>query len=159
MPAAKALKRLVLAILTVLLLAVVGLLLSPITPIPGGAMRGETVAAPIADWSFAETARFAQLETRVPKPRTITVRCIVAAGQLYVGCSRCEGRRWSAQLLAEPAARYRVQGAIYEVIASRVSDPEELQRAWLARAFGNGNDRPGPKPDDFWFFRLETRQE
>ncbi|MEM1231249.1 MAG: hypothetical protein AAGI15_11970 [Pseudomonadota bacterium] len=153
----KAIQRGLLAILILLLLAAVGILLSPITPIPGGAMSGETVTAAVADWSFAKSARFAQLETQVPAPRTITVRCIVAGGQLYVGCSRCAGRRWSAQLEAQPAARYRVNGTIYPVTATKVTDPEELARVWLVRAAGTGDDHPGPKPDDIWFFRLDSR--
>ena len=36
----------------------------PIGPFPGGALRGEVISADVADWSFADDLKNAQLETR-----------------------------------------------------------------------------------------------
>lgn len=150
-------KRAILILLAVVVIAIVGVLLSPIGPLPGGALSGQTVPEPVEDWGFVKDELFCQLETKVPEPRSITVTCIVSDRQLYVGCSSCSGRYWSEQLAKEPDVRYGALGKIYPVRASRVGDARELNRVWLDRAEKNGNENPGPKPDDFWFFRLSSR--
>lgn len=151
-------KRTLLAVLMIVVFAVGALLVSPMSPLPGGALRGDVAEGRVTDWSFAANESFGHLETQVPTPRTITVTCIVAAGQLYVGCSSCAGRYWGQQLLAEPNVRYRVLGKIHEVTATRVTDEEEIDRVWRVRAAKYyGTQAPDPKPDDFWIFRLEAR--
>lgn len=150
-------KRILLIALAVVILAIAGVLLSPIGPLPGGVLSGETTDESVDDWSFVRDERFCQLETKAPEPRSITVTCIVSDGQLYVGCSSCSGKHWSQQLLKEPHARYEAVGKIYQVKAARVTDRDELDQVWLARAEKNGDEHPGPKPDDFWFFRLGSR--
>ncbi|MEM7282253.1 MAG: hypothetical protein AAF438_11565 [Pseudomonadota bacterium] len=150
-------KRALLIVLAVVFLLIAGLLLSPIGPVPGGALAGEFVAEPVTDWSFLKDERFCQLETKSPEPRSITVTCIVSDKQLYVGCSSCAGRNWSQQLIVSPSVRYGALGKVYALQASRVKDPHELDQVWRARAKKNGQDRPDPKPDDFWFFRLGMR--
>lgn len=149
--------RLFLLSLAIVIISIVGVLLSPIGPIPGGALSGDIVADSINDWSFVKEERFCKLETQSPEPRSITVTCIVADKQLYVGCSSCPGRNWSQQLTKWPNVRYGTLGNIYTVNASRVHDQHELDQVWLARAEINGKDSPGSMPDDFWFFRLVSR--
>ena len=151
------LKRVFLGTLGAVTLVVGAVLLSPVGPIPGGTLSGETVDEAVVDWSFAGDERFCHLETKVPEPRSIAVTCIVSDGQLYVGCSSCSGRYWSQQLSAEPNVRYGVLGKIYNVEAARVRDQDEIDRVWLARASKYGDQNPDPKPHDFWFFRLVSR--
>lgn len=150
-------KRFLLYLLAIVTIAVAAALVSPMSPIPGGALTGEVVEEPVNDWSFATDEPFGYLETQVPEPRTITVTCIVANGQLYVGCSSCSGRRWSQQLIAEPNVRYRVLGKIYNVTATRVTAPDEIDQAWRARAAKYVTANPDKIVDDFWFFRLVSR--
>ncbi len=150
-------KRLLVGLLTIIGLAIGAALLSPISPLPGGALTGEVADEPVNDWSFAADESFGYLETQVPEPRTITVTCIVSDGQLYVGCSSCSGRYWSQRLIAEPKVRYRVLGKIYNVTATRVEDADEIDRAWRARAAKNVTANPDQIADDFWFFRLVSR--
>ncbi len=150
-------KRVLLSLLAIVTIAVVAVLLSPMSPIPGGALSGEIADEPVSDWSFAAAEPFGYLETQVPEPRTITVTCIVSDGQLYVGCSSCSGRYWSQQLIAEPNVRYRVLGKIYNVTATRVMGPDEIDRVWRARAAKNVTANPDEIAEDFWFFRLVSR--
>jgi len=150
-------KRLFLALFAIVILAVGAVLISPMSPIPGGALTGDVVEEPVNDWSFAANELVGRLETRGPKPRSVAVTCIVANGQLYVGCSACSGRYWSQQLVAEPNVRYRVRGKIYNVTATRVTDPEEIDRVWRVRAARYVTSDPNQIVDGFWFFRLVSR--
>ncbi len=150
-------KRFLLSLLAIVALAVAAVLVSPMSPIPGGALTGEVVEEPVNDWSFAANELVGRLETQVPKPRSVAVTCIVANGQLYVGCSSCSGRYWSQQLIAEPKVRYRVLGKIYNVTATRVTDPVEIAQVWRVRAARYVTANPEQIVDGFWFFRLESR--
>lgn len=150
-------KRVLLAALAITTLSVGIFLFSSISPIPRGALQGPVVAAPASDWSFAQDERFCQLEISAPDPRSVTVTCLVSDGQLYVGCSSCDGRVWGNQILDNPEVRYGVLGNLYELRARRVSEPGERSRVWRDRSAKYGKQNPDPVPDDFWFFELAAR--
>ena len=149
-------KKLIIGTLSTLTIAVIALLLSPMTPLPGGSLKGDVVSGPVFDWSFASGERFCKLETRHGEPRSITVSCLVSDGKLYVGCSGCSERHWSQALIQEPNVRYQVLDKIYNLVATRVTDQTEVNSVWLTRATKYGDDSPEPAPQDFWFFRLSS---
>ena len=76
--------------------------------------------------------------------------------RLFVSCSRCEGKRWSAIALAKPDGRVRVGDAIHPVTLRRVEEPAELDAIWQARADKLGNE-PEPRPAEWWSFELRSR--
>lgn len=150
-------KRFLLAALALSALAVGLFLFSNISPIPRGALQGPVLSAPASDWSFAQDERFCQLEISAPEPRSVTVTCLVSGGQLYVGCSSCDGRVWGNQILENPEVRYGVLGNVYELRARHVSESAERSRVWQSRTAKYGRQNSDPVPDDFWFFELAAR--
>jgi len=149
-------KRVLFIILLIIILAIGGLLFSPLSPLPGGALTGEIVEEPVNDWSFAEDERICHFEMNPPDPYSITVTCIVHEGQLYVGCRSCPSKGWHDYINTDPNARYRVLGKVYNVTAVRVTDPEEVNRVWAARIAKDGSE-PEPAPEDYWVFHLTSR--
>jgi hypothetical protein len=98
--------------------------LGPLGPFGGGRLRGE-VAAPPADWSFADRVGEVQIETRWgPLPWSVTTWCLTYAGRLYVPSRNCLAKRWVRNVLADPDVRVRAEGRIYELRAVRDDDPE-----------------------------------
>ena len=74
-----------------------------------------------------------------------------ATGELYLSCSQCDGKRWSSAALDDNRARIRLDGTVYPVTATRVTDADELDRAWAARVqklqHVSSPINPAPPPD------------
>lgn len=149
-------KRILLITLLIIGIGIAGLLLSPLSPLPGGALTGEVIEEPISDWSFAENERICHFEMNTPDPYSITVTCIVHDGKLYVGCRGCPNKGWHKYVTADPNTRYRVLDKVYNVSAIRVTDQEEVNRVWAARMAKDGS-KPEPASDDYWVFHLTSR--
>ena len=150
-------KRTIQITFVIIAVGVVGLLVSPYSPIPGGQLSGEVVDRAISDWSFAEHERICHFEMNAPEVHSITVTCIVADKQLYVGCMRCPSKSWHEYVTADPSTRYKVDGKIYPVTATRILDRVSIERLWKARRLKDGDENPGPAPDDYWMFHLTSR--
>lgn len=95
----------------------------PFMLLPGGALHGEVVETPVADWSFVEASHIA-LEVRPRDPYSVNVGYVLRDGRLYV--DPAEGRRWLAFLLEDPRVRVRVGHRVYAARATRVTDDAEL---------------------------------
>jgi len=95
----------------------------PLLFLPGGALHGEIVEAPVTDWSFVEGGPIV-LEVRPSSPYSVHVGCVIRAGRLYI--DPAEGRRWLDFIRDDPRVRVRVDGRIYAARAVRVDAPEEL---------------------------------
>ena len=128
----------------------------PCSRIPGMWLSGDEVAAPDS-WEFANSAPLCQLEVSTWYTRSINLNCMSAQGDLYVSCSRCEGKQWSTQALINQNARIRINGTVYPVKLRRVTQASELDRAWLARSNKFGRDPDSPRPDHWWSFHLSDR--
>ena len=96
----------------------------PFLVFPGGALRGELVTEPVADWSFADDY-FVDLETRPSDPYSVELNYVVRSGQLYI--DPAEGRRWFEYIREDPRVRVRFNGKIYPATAVLVGRPGEVE--------------------------------
>ena len=87
-------------------------------------------------------------------PHSLNLTCMASDGALYLSCSGCDGKRWSAAVLENPIARLRAAGNVYPVTVTRVTDPATLDRAWIARAEKLGRPIDIPRQDGWWSFRV-----
>ena len=135
---------------------------------PGAYLFGTSAEGLIADWTFANEVTLCQIQIRAGiRPHAINLNCMATpSGQLYLSCSQCDGKYWSVRAANNGWARLRLDGTVYPVQLTRVMDPDELDRAWLARvtklnsleAPANPAPAPGtPRPDHWWSFRVEWR--
>jgi len=135
---------------------------------PGGYLLGAEAEEPITDWSFANNVELCQIQINTGfLPHSINLNCMATpTGALYLSCSQCDGKRWSRAALDDNRARIRLDGTVYPVTATRVTDSDELDRAWAARirklqhVASPTNPAPppdAPRPDHWWSFRLESR--
>ncbi len=127
----------------------------------GGYLLGTTPEAPVQDWSFAnDKAAVPLCQIQVDAgllPHSINLNCMADAGELFLSCSGCDGKRWSSAVLDTPEARLRANGTVYPVTVTRVTDPATLDRAWLARATKLGRPTDIPRQEGWWSFRVVSR--
>ena len=127
----------------------------------GGYLLGTEISDSVADWSFANdmnTVPLCQIQVSTGLlPHSINLNCMAADGELYLSCSGCDGKRWSAAVLENPTARLRAAGRVYPVTVTRVTDPATLDRAWVARAAKLGRPAGTPRQDGWWSFRVISR--
>ena len=127
----------------------------PFLLLPGGSLSGESAPAP-ADWSFAGDSGTVQLETRPAEPYSVNLAYTVMDGALYINAGGTE-TRWARHIAADPRVRLRLDGALYELRAERVTDPDEIAafaRAWTSQSFFR---RDPLGYDEVWLYRLEAR--
>lgn len=129
----------------------------PCGPIAGGALSGNVVEEPVTDWSFVNQVPRCSVEVRPGSPHSVTVNCMSLQGELYVSCSECEGKRWSAYALADAAGRIRIGDDVHPVTLRRVEEPARLDAVWKARAAKLGKDESEPRPEGWWTFQLTSR--
>ncbi len=128
---------------------------------PGFFLSGEVNNEPVSDWAFANDAGLCQLQvSNGILLQSLNLNCMSGDGELYLSCAQCDGKRWSSTALEYPAGKIRIADTVYPVSLSRVTDPEELDFAWQARA--NKLRRPGrevqtQRPDHWWSFKLTSK--
>jgi hypothetical protein len=113
-------------VLSLLLIASVAGCSRPFVLLPGGALEGNTAAAP-ESWSFTDAVDTVQLETRPADPYSVNIWVIAIDPNLYVhaGANRSE---WVEHIEADPKVRLRVDDSIYELAAARVAAQDEFDR-------------------------------
>lgn len=136
---------------------------------PGGFLFGERIDAPVDDWSFANDAPLCQLQIYAGiRPHSINLNCMAAPdGRLYLSCSACEGKYWSARVGPDEPGVMRIGGRTYPVLLNRVADEAAMDRSWTARAaklrsLGGGPNNPvpteaAPRPGHWWTFHVRSR--
>jgi len=135
---------------------------------PGGYLLGDAATERVQDWSFANTVPLCQIQIDVGLlPHSINLNCMsTREGDLYLSCSQCGSKRWSNAALENESARLRLEGTVYPVNVTRVTDPNELNRAWDARVtklrtISEPASPPPPagtpRPEHWWSFRVESR--
>ena len=108
------------------LLLVLGLVVlfggaGPIGPLPGGVLWGG-LQEPAQDWSFTDSIKEIQLQTRVgPIPWAVTTWVMSSEGELFIGAGNCN-RVWTQRVMQNPDIRIRVSGAVYEMRALHETD-------------------------------------
>ena len=133
----------------------------PCDRLPGVFLWGDEQAEPVEDWSFVNDTGLCQLQVSGGVlPQSLNLNCMSDAGELFISCSRCEGKRWSATAVAHPAGALRVGTTVYPVTLRRLTAPDELDRAWTARArkIERAFNRKveGDRPDHWWSFQLSS---
>jgi hypothetical protein len=127
----------------------------PFLLLPGGALSGEATPVP-ADWSFAGSAGTAQLETRGDAPYSVNIAYTVVGGALYINAGDTE-TQWVKNIAAEPNVRLRIDDALYDTRAGRVSDAAEIDafaEAWSNQSFFRRDPR---KLERVWIYRIVAR--
>ena len=130
--------------------------LGPCGPIAGGRLPGDDARGAVSDWTFANDVPRCAVEVQPADPHSVTVNCMAWAQRLFVSCSECAAKTWSALAVADGRGRVRVGDAVYPVALARVEDPGLLDSVWKARAQKLG-DPPSPRPDGWWTFELRSR--
>jgi len=154
--------RRIAALLLACLLGGAGAGCGPIGPIPGGALGGEVVEAPVSDWSFTNAVETVQLETRPDDPYSVNTWSLGEGDRLDLATSLIRGdadptaREWVRNVLADDRVRLRVGGRIYPLRAVRVTDPQELEEAREGLLAKYHVDRDAHAAAA-WIFRLEPR--
>ena len=125
---------------------------APLVLIPGGALEGTTVEAP-SDWSSIEDVHVIQLETNPEKPYSVNLWVVSVDQILYVhsGNSRTT---WVENMEANPRVKLQAQGAIYELVASRVESQDEFDRFIEAYALKYETYPRNPVIDEVYLYRL-----
>ena len=161
----------IVATVAVSLLVIAGLGWSMTCPCdftPGGLLFGDRADEQITDWSFANDVSLCQIQvSNGLLPYSINLNCMAtSAGELYLSCSRCDTKRWAGVVVGNGRAKMRLDGIVYPVTATRVMDPDELDRAWVARIdklqIHSTPINPAvpvgtPRPDRWWSFRVVSR--
>jgi hypothetical protein len=123
--------------------------------LPGGKLEGVSAPAP-ADWSSLGASGTAQLETQPEDPYSVNVGFTVQGNRIYVNAGDTE-TQWVKNIGANPLVRLRMDGAIYDLRAERVTDPGEIDAfavAWTGQSYFRRDPR---KLDEVWIYRLVPR--
>lgn len=127
----------------------------PFFLLPGGELEGKVTPVP-ADWSLVRDIKTVQLESRPADPYSVNIWVIGLGTVAYVhaGANRTT---WVEAIEADSRVRLRVDDAIFELVASRVTDAAEFAR--FSDAYEQKYDRR-PRNENVaeaYLFRLEPR--
>ena len=151
-------------VVAVVLLAVVGLgatywYVCPCEIVPGGPVQGTVDRTPVDDWHLVndiEAVPLCQIQVDFTIPRSMNVNCMSTDGDLFVSCSDCATKAWSARALKYPDGFVKVGSTVYPISYERVTDEAMLDRVWYAR-LAKIDAALAPRPDGWWTFRLVYR--
>jgi hypothetical protein len=138
----------------------------PIGPFAGGRLRGDTGPADVHDWSFADDEDLLQLETRPSDPHSVNTWFATIGPKLYVPTSMLyrhgddpSKRGWVQNVEADPQARLRILGKVYDRVAVRVVDDDEYDdaRNALDEKYDLDDDDVDPARV-IWIFRMDPRE-
>ena len=126
-------------------------------PVPGGSLSGQVTPVP-SDWSTAlpDQRAICEVESRPADPHSIQLECFLYEGALYVQSHRWANaswwptRSWAAIWAEQPNVRVRLDDALYEVIATQVTDAKLRENVLQFRGYD-------PAPEGIVLFRFEPR--
>jgi hypothetical protein len=127
----------------------------PFLLLPGGKLDGAIEATP-SDWVFAGDDGLVELETRPLDPYSVNIAYTVLDGRLYINAGDTE-TQWVKNMSEDPRVRLRLDGAIYELRAERVTDRSEIAQfgeAWTSQSFFRRNPA---ELEEVWLYRLGAR--
>ena len=126
----------------------------PCNQTPGFMLLGDVQTAPVTDWTFVNDIPLCQIQVYAGiMPHAVNLNCMATPdGQLYLSCGACESKFWGRAVDENERGRLRVKGKVYPVVFRKVTDPAELERAWVARVkklqvYGEPPYNPTPPPD------------
>lgn len=126
----------------------------PIYVLPGGALSGPEHPVP-EDWAFADDVGVVQFETRPADPYSVNLWGVGLGPYYYVSSS--SGADWVNMVVEDPRVRLRIDGRIYLLSASSVTDPSELERVTAAYVAKYDVDPEDDFPRNVAVFRLAAR--
>ncbi len=96
----------------------------PADETPGFWLNGEVVEHTVDDWTFTNSVEeiFIQTKTWYLLPHSTTIWCGEMSGELYVGSYADEQKYWESNVLLNPDARLQINGLLYDVSVTPVSD-------------------------------------
>ena len=135
-----------------IVLSVAGLLAAVvlIIALPRGALEGELVTEPVADWSFMGRSKRCQLELVPEDPHSQFLACKQANGRLYVRAILAPNKRWPKTISAHPLVRVKIDEKVYERRAVPATALEER-----ISVLGGSPENPPPETTLMW--RLDPR--
>jgi hypothetical protein len=129
----------------------------PIGPFPGGAFTTGDAAGPgVGDFGPVAKENSLELEVSPDHPRSVTTWFVVVGGTLYVPAAAAESKTWPGMVAADGRVRVRVGGKIYDLTATRVTDPEigKLISEAITEKYGYGDGTP---VEGAWAFEMVPR--
>ena len=126
-------------------------------PFAGGALRGDVVAEPVEDWSFAAGVDRVWVETRPENPKSFHTWCVVDDGNLYLPSGEPTRRLWVMDVLGDSRVRIRIEGRIYQARLVRVLHTGEFAgvRARFIAKYRLNPEEVAQR--ELWFFRAAPR--
>ena len=135
-----------------------------------GALEGEVVNDPVADWSFVANAKDVAFRTAGDESfTTVSANPIVHEGELYLSVSTVLtlGDDALDATLAGEGIRMRADSRIYDLSATHLTEPRDIDPILPILVRANGMEATGirwdPEPERYpgtqmqrWFFRLES---
>ena len=123
----------------------------PIVTVPGGKLKGNV--SPVPE-SWLPVPDVIQFEVRPSNPYSVNIWGLVDNSNLYVATVDA---KWIPFIAANSSVRVRIDGALYELNATRVNNDDELSSVAAAYVTKYDND-----PADNWVergqvFRLTVR--
>jgi hypothetical protein len=114
---------------------------------PGARLAGSAMEGDPVPW---EGRRLILVETRpwYGIRHSITTTAWWHDGELHVPCGDCAAKRWPHNVANDPRVRLKIDDAIYERRAVRITDEAE-HHAVL------GEPMAGHRPEGVWIFRME----
>ena len=131
----------------------------PCDRLPGLYLRGREASEAVTDWSFANQVPLCQIQVDTGLlPHALNLNCWAgSAGDLYLGCANCDGKRWSHVAVANNQARLRLGTTVYPVTLTRIVDAGELDHAWESRYVKTAGAARTARPAGWWSFRVVSR--
>ncbi len=141
-------------VFALLLTALVAGCSEPFVLLSGGGLEGTTLPTP-ESWSFTDDVDTVQLETNATDPYSVNIWVITLGDALYVhaGANRAT---WVEHIEEDPNVRLRVDGSIFELVASRVEAQEEFDRFSDAYEAKYGRRPRNESVVEAYLFRLKA---
>jgi hypothetical protein len=139
----KIVRRVIIAVVVVVVLAVIALRITGLDPKdrrPGLWLAGTVATTPVSDWSFTDKIQVIQLQTHTPYglPHSVNIWCVTYNGQLYLHAGMPAGapfpgnKAWAANVIHDPRVRLKIDGRLYDGVATQVTDQAEIAALNLA---------------------------
>ena len=96
----------------------------PMLTLAGKQLQG--IEATTTDFAFAERYKLLKLEVNPEKPYSVILRCTVFDGELYIDAAA--PRKWATYLRSDQRVRVMLGSAIYNAVATTITDPEITQK-------------------------------
>ena len=127
----------------------------PVGLMSGGKLDGE-LRPPPASWVSVGESGQMQLETQPAQPYSVNVNYTIFDGKLYVNAGNTE-TKWAQNIAANPLVRLRIDGALYELRAERVTDAVEIAsfgKVWSSQSMFL---RDPAQFEEVWLYRMAPR--